>query len=446
MCFPAFAHVLEFLATDLRTLLSHRLLRRAYADIIDNHLMPAWLRIVGTNEVRKAFRNFSKYGIRIVINVVKSGNSCRIGMNDVIYHFTSNVSESIDVMLLASMPGIIDATDDTGNTALMYSAWLGTSGSIAHQRRMRFLLVNGANKNATNAHGNTALIYACNGFYGQGVSDSTPAKILINAGADINHCNNDGFTPVMFAAGLQCYIPHGWRSTDEYFVRRTGLSYHDYSGFSIGRKQFEVLGILIDRGATHDILQNRKLFNLCFRYDRERPWFAAMSDIDVERIRILMRTADLDAVDTDGNTPLFALLERVMQCAIHSTGGEPLFLNTINYLIGELLAAGAHIDANGKNAFQYVYYPSTIRILLNAAKHSQRNIVPLLRDAHGVGVPVLRLIEYTNLCVRLEEFNSTIERKLLRESICLLADADPDMPPFIKDAVGIKKTELAKLI
>ncbi len=83
----------------------------------------------------------------------------------------------------------VNATGQTGNTALMLAAYNG------HKQIVDFLLQKGANVNKQDANQRTALLYAASG------DNPETVQALIDAGAEIDHTDKkEGFSPLMFAA------------------------------------------------------------------------------------------------------------------------------------------------------------------------------------------------------------------------------------------------------
>lgn len=95
------------------------------------------------------------------------------------------------VQSLAAKGTRVDATDETGRTALMWSALRG------HAAIVGFLLEKGATVDARDSDGQTALLYACRG------SSTEAARLLVQKGAGVNiRSHKQGFTPLIAAAAV----------------------------------------------------------------------------------------------------------------------------------------------------------------------------------------------------------------------------------------------------
>jgi TonB family protein len=116
----------------------------------------------------------------------------KLGMTALIrstYHFSPSTGQRTDEALkhLLASNVDVDATDESGWTALMYAAELNYGN-----QPVDLLLEKHADVNRASFHGDTALMMAA---YGGMLN-----KSLLKAGADINARNGDGVTTLMFLA------------------------------------------------------------------------------------------------------------------------------------------------------------------------------------------------------------------------------------------------------
>lgn len=130
-------------------------------------------------------------------NFIKSGNDINMretetGMTPLMFvaqHHnwtTPDVDKILEQMI--KMGADVNATDDSGNTPLI---WCLRNGG--HSSTISILLKNGANVNAANNEGKTALLWA--------IQDDSleDAELLLKAGADPLHKNNKGMNAVQKA-------------------------------------------------------------------------------------------------------------------------------------------------------------------------------------------------------------------------------------------------------
>ncbi|MCI8372799.1 MAG: hypothetical protein HFI75_10495 [Lachnospiraceae bacterium] len=103
--------------------------------------------------------------------------------------------QSLDRFVVSKvMPVLLDQgvdvnhTDNSGNTALIATAWNGSM-----RDNIKELVRAGADVNAVNERGDTALHYVLK------FGDSESARFLIKKGADYNCANNEGVTPAQIA-------------------------------------------------------------------------------------------------------------------------------------------------------------------------------------------------------------------------------------------------------
>ncbi|PWU05425.1 MAG: hypothetical protein C5B51_14275 [Terriglobia bacterium] len=145
--------------------------------------------------------------------------------------------------------GSVNQKDARGGTPLLYAAAIGSLDAV------HLLCVNGADVNAANDFGATPLMLA--------IGEPEKAAFLIGRGADINARSKMGRTPLLLAA-----------ATD-------GVS--------------QTVKLLLDRGATLDIRDNRQV----------TPLLAAAYANDFATLRLLLeRGAHVNDKDADGYTPL----------------------------------------------------------------------------------------------------------------------------------------------
>lgn len=121
-------------------------------------------------------------------------------------------------------PGILEARDEKGRTALIAAAAAGHNGAL------RLLAGRGADLNARDNDGNTALMTAAlRGFNGV-------VETLLDLGADINLWNNEGQTALLLAA--------------------THRNNNDHRHPMSQRKK-DTVRLLLDRNARIDVADNK---------------------------------------------------------------------------------------------------------------------------------------------------------------------------------------------
>ena len=133
---------------------------------------------------------------------------------------TGGSNAAIEAMLAEHGPGLLDARDDKGRTALICAAEIGHSGAIA------VLIRNGADIDARNHEGVTALMAAAHkGF-------KAIAEMLLERGAELDLTDIHGRTALQFA------VTH----------RNNNDHKHPMS-----RLKKETVSLLLTRGARTDI-------------------------------------------------------------------------------------------------------------------------------------------------------------------------------------------------
>lgn len=162
----------------------------------------------------------------------------------------------------------IDATNEFGETALMYACNMGNENMV------RRILSSGANVNLQNSVGNTPMIYACD----RGNEDIV--KCLIEYGADINHSSYSGRTALICACS---------------------------------RSKNSLVRYLVEQGADVD----------CKTREGYTPLIMACEKCNIELVEYLLDNgADVNLETHEGNTPLIIACEKcnfkLVECLVGS--------------------------------------------------------------------------------------------------------------------------------
>lgn len=196
------------------------------------------------------------------------------------------------------------------HTPLMHASETGCKHIV------EFLIEAGANINAVDIDGETALLKSC------GKPNHEVTNILINAGANVNLKNSRGKTPLYMASIHSNDTPIVQKLIDK--GARLDLTTNDgLSALHIASQQGnkDTVAILVNAGANVDLVttdtKETPLHLVCARnVDFELQDYTVTSQIEdmatIERKKLLetakiliANTADIDAVDSKGETALF---------------------------------------------------------------------------------------------------------------------------------------------
>lgn len=237
------------------------------------------------------------------------------------------------VRLLLDAGADADRREPTGETSLMMAAQVGVREVV------RQLLRHGADVNALDAQfGQSALMFASRAGHVPVVDD------LLAAGAQVNLATRIGATPPFIAPnsvpgyGFGVGILRGGVPADRGRREPTpgGLTALHYAA---RHNHVEVAARLLAAGATLDAREANAI----------TPLLMAISNNNVDVARFLLaREADVNAMDWYGRTPLWEAVN-VRNLYVHNA----TFRNGIDRaplltLIGQLLAAGADVNARTK--------------------------------------------------------------------------------------------------
>lgn len=188
--------------------------------------------------------------IDIIKNLINSGN-----INNTLTE-TTNIVNSDDTEYDLSV------TFDEGTTALMIASYYGYADLV------NALVQNNADVNIKNKRNYTALLYATDIWSRQGIgiydSNFNVVELLVMNNADVNAANNYGWTPLFFAAD---------------------------------NSNSDVVAFLVDNGANINLVANEGITPILIAND-------------IESVKILCKTTNINKANDSGITPLIAFSMR----------------------------------------------------------------------------------------------------------------------------------------
>lgn len=207
----------------------------------------------------------------------------------------NTLKESTNIVNIEDTEYDISITFDEGTTPLMIASYYG------YYNLVNALIENNADVNLKNKRNYTALLYATDIWSRQGIgiddSNFNVVELLVNAKIDINASNNYGWTAIFYAA------------------------YNNNS---------DIVAFLVDNGANINLVTEEGITPLLLARD-------------VESVRVLAKTENINKANFEGNTPLI----------IYSIGYDAP-LESINIL----LENGANINQvnkDGETALSWFY-------------------------------------------------------------------------------------------
>lgn len=227
--FSAFIRAIRVGARTLDDLLVFRRTSAVHRDIVDNHVIDVWARVLTEDDIVNAFDGgftqeyLEGFGVDVVYVVAKAFDARdwylsrdmkpsyepAVAEYDFDRAIIKNRFGDIDDYLVDK--GIIDSTDTHGNNALMYTAFMGSMyGGVYKTRLHRLLSLGVFGVDDQNRDGWTTLMFASVPYeeivrYGGGAKgiDMDPAVVnaLIDAGADVDIADRIGNTAFDYAIG-----------------------------------------------------------------------------------------------------------------------------------------------------------------------------------------------------------------------------------------------------
>jgi ankyrin repeat protein len=213
-----------------------------------------------------------------------------------------------DLEKLINEGEIVDARDETGNTALMHASWSG------HIETTEFLIKKGANVNAANQDRETALIFASR----NGHIETT--EFLIKKGANVDASDVNGKTALIEACMngnrkmIETLIENGAN------VNKFALSSFTPLMYAIRGGHNEIAQFLIDKGANVDVALMHAI--------RARTTDDKITQFLIEE------GANIDATDENGNTALMLAImhgrDKITQVLIEKGAGASASVDAVN--------------------------------------------------------------------------------------------------------------------
>jgi ankyrin repeat protein len=260
--------------------------------------------------------------------------------------------------LLIAKGADVKARNNNGNIPLH---------SVHSKEVAELLIAKGADINARNNDGQTPLLFVLDHCVGQGC-DEEMAKLLIAKGADVKARNKYGETP------LHCVDSQ--EVAKLLIAKGADVNARNNNGqtplYSTNSK--EVADLLIVQGAD---------LNARDKYRRETPLHSVRSK-EVAQL-LIAKGADLNSRNSDGETPLHLMLERM--------GNDNVFNSRNKDIVELLIAKGADIEARDN----YNQTP-----LHSAVSRGNKDMVELLIakgadiNAEGAFTPLSLAVKRTN--------------------------------------------------
>ena len=186
----------------------------------------------------------------IITNLLASGN------------VNNTLTETTNIVNTEDVEYDLSVTFDEGTTALMIASYYGYADLV------NALIKNNADVNMKNKRNYTALLYATDIWARQGIgiydSNYNIVELLVMAKSDVNAANNYGWTPLFFAAD---------------------------------NSNSDVVAFLVDNGANINLISDECVTPLLIAND-------------VETIKILSKTTNINKANDYGITPLIAFSGR----------------------------------------------------------------------------------------------------------------------------------------
>ena len=227
----------------------------------------------------------------IITNLLASGN------------INNTLTETTNIVNIDDTEYDLSVTFDEGTTALMIASYYGYADLV------NALIKNNADVNLKNQRNYTALLYATDIWARQGIgiddSNFNIVELLVNAKADVNAVNNYGWSPLFFAAD---------------------------------NSNSDVVTFLVDNGANINLISDEGITPILIAND-------------VESIKILSKTTNINKANNAGITPLIAFSGR----------------ETSPEAINILLENGANVNAvdkDGETALSYAVEYGNFEIAL----------------------------------------------------------------------------------
>ncbi|MBW5389963.1 ankyrin repeat domain-containing protein [Brachyspira hampsonii] len=207
--------------------------------------------IVKDLSLEDAIAEYEEYpSIDIIKSLLDSGN------------INSTLTQSTNIVNAEDTEYDLSVVFDEGTTALMIASYYGYADLV------NALIENNADVNMKNKRNYTALLYATDIWSRQGIgiydSNFNVVELLVMAKADVNAADNNGWTPLFFAAD---------------------------------NSNSDVAVFLVDNGADINIVDNEGI----------TPLLVAN---DVETVKILSKTVNINKTNFSGITPLIAFSMR----------------------------------------------------------------------------------------------------------------------------------------
>lgn len=188
--------------------------------------------------------------IDIIKNLISSGN------------INNTLTETTNIVNTEDTEYDLSVTFDEGTTALMIASYYGYADLV------NALIQNNADVNLKNKRNYTALLYATDIWARQGIgiydSNYNVVELLVMNDADINAVNNYGWSPLFFAAD---------------------------------NSNSDIVAFLSDNGANINLVSDEGITPLLIAND-------------VESVKILSKTTNINKANASGVTPLIAFSGR----------------------------------------------------------------------------------------------------------------------------------------
>ena len=335
------------------------------------------------------------------------------------------------LITLLSLSGIdVNAEDEDGRTALMYSAMNGDKETLT-------LMLEGIKINAKDKDGRTALMYSA--MHG----DTETLETLMSVeGIDINTKDNDGRTALMYSAMNEDTETLETLLLNPEIVKNVNDRDNDnYSALDLVGNNPDIIGMLVAKGANYTgQTQKGKLFTSVLKDDLNGVRGVLETDpklINTEDSH--GRTCLIIAIEKKKNEIVKLLLERGIDVNTKDKDGRPAIMHAAQFknigaiqeLVKQPMIEINAQDKNGKTALMYAIgeFPISQIELVNAIL-SRSEIDLNLQDKDGK-TAIMYAVLKTNK--RFSDINLEIVKALLSASAKALLSAS---------AKGIKEINL----